>query len=369
MSFVHLHTHSEFSLLDGANRLSDLVRRALEFEMPALALTDHGSLFGAWTFQKLARKEGLKPIIGMEAYVAPGDRRERVRAGQGERAYYHLVLLAQNPEGYRNLMKLSSIGYTEGFYMRPRVDREVMARYSEGLIVSSACMAGEVARHLLADNWAGAREAAEWYANTFQDRYYLEVQAHKTEGQAKLNREIFRLSEELGLPVIATNDTHFLQKGDHEAHDVLLCIGLGKDRNDPNRMRYDDGLYFKSNEEMAEFLDFPRSGKVLDLRDNAMLELLYASGIRVSELIGLNFEDLNFEERLIRVKGKGKKERMIPFGKTAEERLRIYISRRMMINKGKIDEEALFLNYRGQRLSTRSVERTVSFYIQRSYHH
>ena len=230
MSFVHLHTHSEFSLLDGANRLSDLVRKAQEF--------------------------------GMEAYVAPGDRRERVRAGQGERAYYHLVLLAQNPEGYRNLVKLSSIGYTEGFYMRPRVDREVLARHSEGLIVSSACMAGEVSRHLLADDWAGAREAAEWYANVFKDRYYLEVQAHGTEGQAKLNEEVFKLGQELGLPVVATNDTHFLQKGDHEAHDVLLCIGLGKDRDDPDRMRYDDGLYFKSPVEMAEF--FPDRPEVFD---------------------------------------------------------------------------------------------------------
>ncbi len=262
VSFVHLHTHSEYSLLDGANRIGDLIRRAQEFEMPALALTDHGCLFGAWTFQKQARKEGIKPIIGMEAYVAPGDRRERTRAGQGERAYYHLVLLARDLEGYRNLVKLSSIGYTEGFYMRPRVDREVLARYSDGIIVSSACMAGEVARHLLADNPEGAREAAEWYANTFPDRYYLEVQAHETEGQAKVNREVFKLSEELGLPVVATNDAHFLQRDDHQAHDVLLCIGLGKDHSDPDRMRYDEGLYFKSAPEIAEF--FPDHPEVLE---------------------------------------------------------------------------------------------------------
>jgi DNA polymerase-3 subunit alpha len=230
--------------------------------MPALALTDHGSLFGAWTFQKTALKEGVKPIIGMEAYVAPGDRREKSRAGQGERAYYHLVLLARDLEGYRNLVRLSSIGYTEGFYMRPRIDREVMAKYSGGLIVSSACMAGEVARHILADNPAGAREAADWYANTFPDRYYLEVQAHKSEGQAKLNAEILKLGDEMGLPVIATNDAHFLQKDDHEAHDVLLCIGLGKDRNDPDRMKYDDGLYFKSAQEVAEF--FPDNPEVLE---------------------------------------------------------------------------------------------------------
>jgi DNA polymerase-3 subunit alpha len=170
VSFVHLHAHSEYSLLDGANRISDLIRRALEFEMPALALTDHGCLFGAWTFQKTARKQGIKPIIGMEAYVAPGSRTERVRAGQGERAYYHLVLLARDLEGYRNLVRLSSIGYTEGFYIRPRIDREVLARHSGGLIVSSACMAGEVNRHLLAGNWEGAREAAAWYADVFKAR-------------------------------------------------------------------------------------------------------------------------------------------------------------------------------------------------------
>ena len=262
MSFVHLHTHSEYSLLDGANRLTDLVHRAKEFEMPGLALTDHGCLFGAWAFHKLAKKEGIKPIIGMEAYVAPGDRRDRSKAGQGERAYYHLVILARDMEGYKNLVKLSSIGYTEGFYHKPRVDREVLAAHAGGLVVSSACLAGEVARHLSADNWEGAREAAGWYANLFEDRYYLEVQAHDSEGQSELNEKIFKLSEEMGLPVIATNDAHFLQVEDHEAHDVLLCIGLGKDRNDTNRMRYDKGLYFKSAPEIAE--RFPDRPDVLE---------------------------------------------------------------------------------------------------------
>jgi DNA polymerase-3 subunit alpha len=273
VSFVHLHTHSEYSLLDGANRIADLVRRAVELEMPALALTDHGCLFGAWTFQKVARRNGLKPILGMEAYVAPGDRRDRSRSGQGEKAYYHLVLLARDAEGYRNLVKLSSIGYTEGFYHRPRVDREVLERHAGGLIVSSACMAGEVARHLIAGDDAGAREAASWYAEVFRDRYYLEVQGHDSEGQADLNRRIFALAGELGLPVVASNDAHFLTQGDHEAHDVLLCIGLGKDRDDPNRMRYDRGLYFKSAEEMRErFPDRPDVlERTLDIADQVDL--------------------------------------------------------------------------------------------------
>ncbi|HSL71870.1 MAG TPA: DNA polymerase III subunit alpha, partial [Longimicrobiales bacterium] len=272
MSFVHLHTHSEYSLLDGANRISDLVRRAEELEMPALALTDHGCLFGAWTFQELARKTSVKPIIGMEAYVAPGDRRVRAargaeasrRAGEPngsferERNYYHLVLLARDLEGYRNLIKLSSIGYLEGFYHRPRIDREVLEQHSGGLIVSSACMAGEVATHLLADRWDAARAAASWYAEVFKGRYYLEVQAHESEGQRELNRRVFELAGQVGVPLVATNDAHFLRAADHDAHDILLCIGLSKDRDDPNRMRYDRGLYFKSAAEIAaHFPDRP----------------------------------------------------------------------------------------------------------------
>ncbi len=276
MSFVHLHTHSEYSLLDGANRISDLVRRTAELEMPALALTDHGCLFGAWSFQEEAKKAGIKPIIGMEAYVAPGDRRVRGnRSAEGrrvdgqngnsierERAYYHLVLLARDAEGYRNLVKLSSIGYLEGFFYRPRIDREVLEKYSGGLIVSSACMAGEVARHLLADRWEEARNTAAWYADVFKDRYYLEVQAHESEGQRELNKRVFKLANDMNLPVVATNDAHFLRSGDHDAHDVLLCIGLGKDRQDPNRMRYDRGLYFKSAGEVKDH--FPDRSDVLE---------------------------------------------------------------------------------------------------------
>jgi DNA polymerase-3 subunit alpha len=276
VSFVHLHTHSEYSLLDGANRISDLVRRTKEFELPALALTDHGCLFGAWSFHKEAKAEGVKPIIGMEAYVAPGDRRDKSKGGAGERAYYHLVLLARDQEGYKNLVKLSSIGYVEGFYHRPRVDREVLARHSKGLIVSSACMAGEVARHLMANDRDGARAVAEWYANLFDGRYYLEVQAHASEGQAKLNQDIFALADELGLPVVATNDAHFLSAADHDAHDVLLCIGLGKDRGDPNRMRYDAGLYYKSAPEIAEH--FPTRPDVL------------ANTLAIADLVDVHFD-------------------------------------------------------------------------------
>ena len=262
MSFVHLHCHSEYSLLDGANRIDDLIKRALEFEQPALAITDHGNLHAAWEFQEKAKKAGLKPIIGMEAYVAPGDRRTRGRPAPGVKPYFHLVLLARDLVGYKNLVKLSSLAYTEGFYSKPRVDRELLAKYSEGLIVSSACLAGEIASAFEAGNPDAAREAASWYADVFKDRYYLEVQAHESEGQSKLNENIFKLGAELNLPVIATNDAHFLRADDHDAHDVLLCIGLGKDYSDQNRMHYDRGLYFKNADEMAS--RFPERKDVLE---------------------------------------------------------------------------------------------------------
>jgi len=258
MSFVHLHCHSEYSLLDGANRIDDLIARALELEQPALAITDHGNLHAAWEFQEKAKKAKLKPIIGMEAYVAPGDRRVKGRATPGAKPYYHLVLLARDMAGYKNLVKLSSLAYTEGFYTKPRVDRELLAKYSEGLIVSSACLAGEIATKLEVGDLEGAREAASWYADVFKDRFYLEVQAHDSEGQARHNAGIVQLGAELNLPIIATNDAHFLRDTDHDAHDVLLCIGLGKDYADQNRMHYDRGLYFKSAPEMqSRFPDRP----------------------------------------------------------------------------------------------------------------
>ncbi len=262
MSFVHLHCHSEYSLLDGANRIDDLIARALELEQPALAITDHGNLHAAWEFQEKAKRAGLKPIIGMEAYVAPGDRRVKGRPAPGVKPYYHLVLLARDMTGYRNLVKLSSLAYTEGFYSKPRVDRELLAKYSEGIIVSSACLAGEIASNLDAGNYDGARDAASWYADVFRDRYYLEVQAHDSPGQSKHNASILQLGADLNLPVIATNDAHFLRSDDHDAHDILLCIGLGKDYSDQNRMHYDRGLYFKSAPEMRE--RFPDRPDVLE---------------------------------------------------------------------------------------------------------
>ncbi|MDH3735103.1 MAG: DNA polymerase III subunit alpha, partial [Gemmatimonadota bacterium] len=259
MSFVHLHTHSEYSLLDGANRLDDLIEKAIAMDQPALALTDHGNLFGAWEFQEKARKKDIKPIIGCEMYVAYGDRRSRERAERAPANYAHLVLLSMSRTGYHNLVKLSSIGYTEGFYRRPRIDREVLEEYSEGLVCLSACLAGEVARYLQHERYDDAKAAAEWHASVFKDRYWLELQQHGIEDQAQVNEGIIQISEDLGLPLVVTNDAHYLERGDADAHDTLLCIGTGKDKDDPNRLKFfGEESYFKSTEEMAElFPDRP----------------------------------------------------------------------------------------------------------------
>jgi len=264
MSFVHLHTHSEYSLLDGANRIDDLVSRALEFGMPALALTDHGNLHGAWEFQEKARKAGLRPIIGCEAYVAYGDRRSKEKPPEAPAETAHLVLLAQDRTGYDNLVKLSSAGYLEGFYRKPRIDHELLEEHADGLVVLSACLSGEVATYLKHDRWEDAKRTAEWYASVFgEERYFLEVQDHGIEVQEKVNRGVFELADELGLGVVATNDAHFLEREDADAHDTLLCIGTGKDKDDPDRLRFDtEETFLKSPEQMAEL--FPDRPDVLD---------------------------------------------------------------------------------------------------------
>ena len=259
MQFVHLHTHSEYSLLDGANRIDDLVGRAVELGMPALALTDHGNMFGAWEFQEKARARGIKPILGCEAYVAYGDRRARKQEPGAPAHYAHLVLLAENRTGYSNLIKLSSIGYTEGFYRRPRIDHEVLEEHAEGIICLSACLAGEVARYLQHERYDDAKRTAEWHARVFRDRYWLELQDHGIPKQAQVNQGIMQLADELGLPLVVTNDAHYMRREDADVHDTLLCIGTGKDKDDPDRLRFHgEESYFKSADEMAElFPDLP----------------------------------------------------------------------------------------------------------------
>ncbi|MDX1661303.1 MAG: DNA polymerase III subunit alpha, partial [Gemmatimonadota bacterium] len=261
MGFVHLHTHSEYSLLDGANRFDRMVEATKSMGMDAVALTDHGNLFGAVDFYRTARAAGVKPILGMEAYLAPGDRREK--GGRGGN-YFHLVLLAQNQTGWNNLMRLSSIGYLEGFYYKPRIDHAVLAEHSEGLICLSACLKGEVAQALDQSNWALAKQVTERMATVFgEDRFFLELQDHGIPEQRAVNRGILDLSDELGLPLVATNDVHYERRGDAAPHDVLLCIQTGKLVDQEDRMRfYSDEFYFKSPDEMAEA--FPEQAEALE---------------------------------------------------------------------------------------------------------
>jgi DNA polymerase-3 subunit alpha len=263
MSFVHLHTHSEYSLLDGANRIDDLVERADRLGMPALALTDHGVLYGAWEFQEKARARGLRPILGCELYVAYGDRRSREAPANAPAPYSHLVVLARDRTGWNNLVKLSSIGFTEGFYRKPRIDRAALEEHAEGLIVLSACLSGELAQYLSMDRYEKARETAAWYAHLLgEENYWLEVQDHGIPEQARVNEGIFELAQELGLGVVVTNDAHYLRREDADAHDTLLCIGTGKDKEDPDRLRFDtQETYFKSPQEMAAL--FPERPELL----------------------------------------------------------------------------------------------------------
>jgi DNA polymerase-3 subunit alpha len=253
-SFVHLHLHTEYSLLDGACPIKRTLEKAVEYGMPAIAITDHGNMFGVIDFYKSAIKAGIKPIIGMEAYVAPGSRQDRQGSGKTSQRYYHLILLASNLRGYQNLIRLSSIGYIEGFYSRPRIDMEVLSSHSEGLIGLSSCLKGEIAQHIQFGDLTAARRSAETYSRVLgEGNYYLELQNHGLPQQKLVNEAIVEIGRELGIPFVATNDVHYLNREDAEAHDVLLCIQTGKTLDDPDRMHFDsDELYFKSPEEMAD---------------------------------------------------------------------------------------------------------------------
>jgi DNA polymerase-3 subunit alpha len=252
MSFVHLHTHSEYSLLDGANRIEELVAHVKKLGMDSLAVTDHGNLHAAWNFYEAARKQGIRPILGFEAYLAFGDRRAREKPADAPAQYSHLVLLAHNKAGYRNLIKLSSIGYTEGYYRRPRIDREVLERHSEGITCLAACLSGEVALYLRAQQYEKAKATAEYFARLFgQGHFWLEIQKHGITEEDLVTEGMLRLGRELGLGVVATNDAHYLRREDAEAHDVLLAIGTGAELDDPKRFRFTGSeSYVKSEKEM-----------------------------------------------------------------------------------------------------------------------
>ena len=261
-NFVHLHTHSQYSLLDGACQLDAVIELAKKYRMPALAITDHGNLFGAAEFYKKATKAGIKPIIGTEAYIAGGSRFDKKPSGSYPDGGFHLVLLAKSQIGYKNLIKLSTAGFLEGFYHRPRVDRELLKAHSEGLIALSACMKGEVNWYLLrGDPEKAALTAREMNEIFGEGNFYLEMQNHGLERERLLIPMIQTIHHETGIPLVVTNDCHYLKQSDWEAHDALLCIQTGKLVSDSDRMRYEtDQIYFKSPEEMQElFGDTPEA--------------------------------------------------------------------------------------------------------------
>ncbi|MGE5652703.1 MAG: DNA polymerase III subunit alpha, partial [Bacillota bacterium] len=255
MSFVHLHVHSEYSLLDGAARLRDLVATAKEHGSPALAITDHGVLYGVVDFYKLAKSEGIKPIIGCEVYVAPRKRSDR--QPKLDDSQYHLVLLAENQQGYQNLMQLVSRGYTEGYYYKPRVDRELLEQYHEGLIALSACIGGEIPQLLLSGRYDQAKDLAMYYRRLFgPDSFYLEVQDHGLIEEKQALQGLLQLSRETGIGLVATNDSHYVRQGDAEAHDILLCIQTATHVDDPTRLKFaNDQFYLKSPAEMASLFN------------------------------------------------------------------------------------------------------------------
>ena len=251
-NFVHLHVHSEFSLLDGANRIKDLPVRAKELGMDSIALTDHGVMFGVVDFYKACKKEGVKPIIGCEVYVAPRSRFDK--EANIDNHYYHLILLAKNQTGYKNLSNLVSMGFTEGFYYKPRIDYEILEKYHEGLICLSACLAGNVNKEILKGNLEKAEEVAKWHKNVFGEDYYLELQPNGLPEQILANQKLIEISRKLDIPLVATNDAHYLKKEDAYNHEVLLCIQTGKKMTDEDRMKMGtDEFYLKSPEEMQEY--------------------------------------------------------------------------------------------------------------------
>ena len=263
MAFTHLHVHTEYSLLDGSNKIREYVKRVKELGMDSAAITDHGVMYGVIDFYKACKEAGIRPIIGCEVYVAPGSRLDREQ-GAGEDRYYHLILLAENNKGYENLMKIVSRSFTEGYYYKPRVDEELLREFHEGIIASSACLAGEVARNIVRDDLPAADRAALKYQDIFgKGNFFLELQDHGYPDQQKVNMALMSMRSRLGIPLIATNDIHYTYADDVEAHDILLCIQTGKKLSDENRMRYPGGQFFvKSEMEMRAL--FPYAQEALD---------------------------------------------------------------------------------------------------------
>src|SRR6266705_146930 len=275
--FVHLHLHSEYSLLDGACRLDRLMEKAHELAMPALALTDHGVLYGAIDFYQAARDKGIKPIVGCEVYVAPGSRLEKKTTSGGRDVYHHLVLLAKDETGYKNLIKLTTAAHLEGYYYKPRIDKELLAAHKEGLIALSGCLASEIPEWIQKDQLVKARDAIDWFKQTLgADNFYLELQNHGIAEQAKVNRQLIPWAQEFGLKLVATNDVHYVEKNHSHAHDCLICIGTQTLLSDTKRMKYaEQQFYLRSAEEMkARFAEVPEAiDNTLEVAEKCNLEI------------------------------------------------------------------------------------------------
>jgi len=274
--FVHLHCHTHYSLLDGANRITDLVKTAKEMEMPAIAITDHGNMFGAVEFYLAAISAGVKPILGLEAYIAPGDRRLRESKGNGD-SNYHLLLLAMNNIGYQNLLKLTSIGYMEGFYYKPRIDREVLEAHSEGLICTSTCLGAEIPQALIKHDRAAAESVAEWYLKVFgPDRFFIELQDHGIEEQRTINPELIDIAKRQGVGLVVTNDVHYLKSTDVEAHDILCCISTRALQSDTDRFKFPTDQFFLKTPAQMQMLfpDHPEaSANTVSIAERCNVEL------------------------------------------------------------------------------------------------
>ncbi|MCA1726596.1 MAG: PHP domain-containing protein, partial [Actinobacteria bacterium] len=284
-TFVHLHNHSEFSLLDGASRIPEMYARAAEHGMPAMAVTDHGAMYGALDFYQAGVAAGVKPILGVEAYVAPRSRFDRNRQ-EGEEAYRHLTVLAKNEAGYRNLLQLVTSGWLEGYFgsgvfARPRIDKEILAEKAEGLVILSGCLAGEVSRMIVSGRMDAAERAASEYRDIVgPENFYLEVMEHGIEEQRTANRGLVELSKRLGIPLVATNDIHYTDRAHATAHDVLLCIQQQKMQKDEKRLKFDtEEFYLKSPAEMrALFAELPEAcDNTLRIAEMCDLELKFGA--------------------------------------------------------------------------------------------
>ena len=275
--FVHLHLHTEYSLLDGACRLDRLMEKARELQFSALAITDHGVLYGAVDFYKAAREHGLKPIIGCEVYVAPGSRLEKKSTTGGRDVYHHLGLLARDETGYKNLVQLATKAHLEGYYYKPRIDKEILAAHKEGLMALSGCLASEIPELILKEQFSKARDTIDWFKQTLgADNFYLELQNHGIPEQVQVNRRLIPWAREFGLKLVATNDVHYIEKAHSHAHDCLICIGTQTLLSESKRMRFQpEQFYLRSADEMkARFSEVPEAVRnTLEVAEKCNLEI------------------------------------------------------------------------------------------------